>query len=483
MMRQFFTLWLFFFVCVLFGCVEAGWGAETLSPGIYVPDDLIAEPESVTLTSVGTDEFDEATFKQPLEETFNLEVYELSPGVYQFVNDPAAKTDQAALYSDIDAVNLSAVVADSGADGVLFRGTGSYPGETAITFGLINEYPELPVDANGNIDYEATAAEVGYKLYTGRRYFNVDGVIAAFENLSIGDHANNNTGIVHTFGGGRTFMNDVWIYNVYDGIFFDDAADAYFVNCILHQTYQPWNTLLDAQEAGYFTDDWNALVEIDGLSGTPYAEGVGLSEEDYSHLAGVIMGNDTANGFNINLIETEGADPQYLYFKNCTIIRHQIRDTNRLWRHNTGGSAVLALIEDCMILCVDLDPNAQIRIDTDDPDFFGYMNNSKFWNYASGDAQVSGITMEYWNFNPNDQISLDDNSIDLSTPGGLNVTDASELFRVDGRKLTEFKEGAVELTLASDGGAVGYRLPETAPDGPLPVTTGEVAAVSNWSLF
>ena len=136
-----------------------------------------------------------------------------------------------------------------------------------------------------------------------------------------------------------------------------------------------------------------------------------------------------------------------------------------------------------MILCVDLDPNAQIRIDTDDPDFFGYMNNSKFWNYASGDAQVSGITMEYWNFNPNDQISLDDNSIDLSTPGGLNVTDASELFRVDGRKLTEFKEGAVELTLASDGGAVGYRLPETAPDGPLPVTTGEVAAVSNWSLF
>ena len=72
------------------------------------------------------------------------------------------------------------------------------------------------------------------------------------------------------------------------------------------------------------------LVEIDGLSGTPYAEGVGLSEEDYSHLAGVIMGNDTANGFNINLIETEGADPQYLYFKNCTIIRHQIRDTNRL---------------------------------------------------------------------------------------------------------------------------------------------------------
>src|SRR5690606_25777635 len=89
MMRQFFTLWLFFFVCVLFGCEEAGGGAETVPPGIHVRDDMIAEPEAVTLTSVGTDGFDEATFKHPLEQTFNLEVYELSPGVYQFVNDPA----------------------------------------------------------------------------------------------------------------------------------------------------------------------------------------------------------------------------------------------------------------------------------------------------------------------------------------------------------------------------------------------------------
>ncbi len=454
-----------------------------LTPGIYAPEDFTSDPESVTLTSVGTDDFDEATYRQPTEETFNLEVYELSPGLYHFVNDPAAKTDQAAMNSDIGALNISNLIADSEADGILIRGTGSYPGETAISFGLINEYPEVPRTADGEVDFDEAAVEIGYKFYTGRRYFNVDGVIAAFENVSIGDHANNNVGVVHTYAGGRTFMNDVWIYNVYDGIFFDDAGDGYFVNCIFHQTYQPWNDIADAQADGYWTEDWNALVQPDGMGGTPFADGVGFSIAEYPQLEGVVLGNNTANGWNINLIETEGADPQNVYMKNCTLVRHQIRDSNRLWRHNAGGGqGAFVLIEDCMIINVDSALN-QIRIDADDPDIFGTMFNTKFWNYATENAQVTGVSAMNWNIDPGDQVLLDDANVDIATPGGLDIADVSTLFRLDGRNLTTFMDGAIELTLAGDGGQVGYRLPDTAPDGPLPVTTGEPVPVSDWSIY
>ncbi len=461
-----------------------GNAAETLTPGIYAPEDLSADPEQVTLVSTGTDDYFEDTFQKQSEETFNLEVYELDPGLYRFVNDPAAKTDPVAMNADNSGLNISSMVSDSGAEGILIRGTGRYPGETAISFGLINEYPEISVGADGEIDIEKTAGEIGYQFYAGRRYFNVDGVIAAFENVSIGDHANNNVGVVHTYAGGRTFMNDVWIYNVYDGIFFDDAGDGYFVNCIFHQTYQPWNTLQEANDAGYFTEDWNLFIQFDGSQGTPYAEGVGLSEEDYPQTSGIVLGNNTASGWNINLFETEGASPQNVYLKNCTIVRHQIRDSNRLWRHNAGGGdGAFVLIEDCMFLSVDIDPHIQIRIDTDDPDFLGYMFNTKFWNYASGSTQLSGISLNNWNIDPNDPFFLEDATIDLDTPGGLDVTDVKDLFRIDGRLLTTFLDGSVELTLASDGGPVGYRLPETAPVGPLPVTTGLPVGIVDWSLY
>ncbi|HOJ61825.1 MAG TPA: hypothetical protein PK878_16190 [bacterium] len=471
--------------------ILAGWAlvagpvpaAVPLAPGIYAAEDLTAPPEPVTLASVGTDPYDAATFQQSTPETFNLEVYELSPGVYNFVTNPAGKTDTAARHSDIGGINISSLVADSGADGVLFRGTGRYPGETAIRFGLISEYPPVPTTADGSLDVERAAGEIGYQFYTGRRYFNVDGVVAAFENLSIGDHANNNTGVVHTFGGGVTFMRDVWIFNVYDGVFFDDAGEGYFVNCIFHQTYQPWNLIDDALADLYFTDEWNTLVTPEGLSGTLYADGTGISEEAYPQVQGVILGNQTASGYNINLFETEGANPQKVYLKNCTLVKHQIRDSNRLWRHNTDvGEGAYVLIEDSMILCVDLSPNAQIRIDTDDPDFYGSIYHTKFWNYASGNAQVTGITAMNWNIDPADAGLLQDAQVDIATPGGLDIPDVHLLFRLDGRNLTTFMPGAVELTLASDGGPVGYRLPATAPAGPLPVTTGGTP-VEEWAIY
>ena len=469
-----------FLIAVGIHCVSA---ATTLTPGIYAAEDFTADPEPVTLTSVGTDDFDEATYRQPTEETWNLEVYELSPGLYRVVNDPAAKTDEAALHADVGGVNISNLIADSGADGILIRGTGQYPGETAISFGLINVYPDAPLLADGTVDFDAAAVEIGYQFYTGRRYFNVDGVIAAFENVSIGDHANNNVGVVHTFGGGRTFMNDVWIYNVYDGVFFDDAAEGYFVNCIFHQTNQPWNDFADAQAAGYWTDEWNALVQPDGMAGTLYADGLGFGVDEYPQLAGVMLSNNTANGWNINLIETEGADPQMVYMKNCTLVRHQIRDSNRLWRHNTGGGAgAFVLIEDCMILNVDA-AFSSIRIDAVAADIFGSMFNTKFWNYATETAQVDGISAMNWNIDPGDAGLLEAANVDIATPGGLDVADVSSLFRLDGRNLTTFMNGAVELTLAGDGGQVGYRLPTTAPEGPLPVTTGEPVSVRDWSIF
>lgn len=221
------------------------------------------------------------------------------------------------------------------------------------------------------------------------------------------------------------------------------------------------------------------------MSGTLYSEGVVIDETEFPQTAGVILGNAVAWSYNINLIETEGADPQNVYFKHCTLVKHQIRDSNRMWRHNTGGGeGVFALLEDCMILNVDLSVNDQIRIDTDDPDFFGSMFNTKFWNYGSETSNVNGITINNWNIDAGKPILLEDAGVDISTPGGLDIGDVSALFRIDGRTLTTFQSNAVELTLASDGGPVGYRLPETAPSsGALPIIDGLLqSGIHQWML-
>ena len=458
--------------------------AVSLVPGIYSPEDFTGSPESVSVTSYGVDKQDAATFRKPKTETVNLEVYELKPGLYQFVNDPAAKTDPAAMNADIGGFNVSALAADSGAEGILIRGTGKYPGETVISFGLLSDYKEITKNADGSFNYGKAAAEFGYKFFTGRRYFEVNGTIAVFENVAIGDHASNNSGVIHTVGEGQTFLKDVWIYNVYDGVFFDGNSKGYFVNCIFHQTYMPWNDLAVAQEAGYFTEDWTTSVEPAGLGGTAYAEGVGLSEDTYPQLKGVVLGNDIINGYNINLFQTQEADSQWVYFKNCTLIKHQIRNTNRLWRHNTGsGSGAVALFEDCMIVNVDITSNPDIRIASNDADFLGYLFNTKMWNYASGSVTLNLGGGENWNVNASDPNTFTDANVDITNPGGLDVADASELFQVDGRKLTTFIKGSVELTMAVDGGAVGYRLPSTAPAGALPVKPGSSSAVAGWDIY
>lgn len=484
------------FVLAVVLCVTVGvsvQGAKTLAPGFVTVDDLDADTELVTVTWYGVDSIDADTFRKPIPEEAFLEVYELEPGIYRFINDPAGATDPVALNADTGQFNLSNAVADSGAEGVLFRGTGSYPGATAISFGLLRDYPELPRLADGSIDVEKAAGTVGYKFCLGQRRFGIDGVVAVFENVAVGDHASNNAGVFHTLAGGRLFCTDVWVYNVYDGVFWDDAGEGYFVNCIFHQTYQPWNLIDDAYAAGYFDEEvW--LVEIsprrnEGVADfdAHMADLIGLDMTQYPEVLGVQIGNDTAAGWNINLFETEGADPQLVYLKNCTLVRHQILHSNRLWRHNAGsGEGAYVVIEDCMILSVDESPTTNLRIDTDDDDFFGFIYNTKAWNYASDSTSLDGMDYGNWNdwgFFGGDPGSHEEFNVDVETPGGLEISDVQVLFRLDGRNLTTFKSGAIELTLATDGGQVGYRLPDTAPAGPLPVTTGEVVPVSDWSLY
>lgn len=466
---------------VLLG-ISPAYAAMTLTPGIYVLEELTAEPEPVTVTSVGTDEQDAANFRKSQQETFNLEVYELQPGFYRFVREEAAKTDQAVLNAEADGLSLTRIVTDSGAEGVAFRGTGSYPGATTISFGIINEFPEVPLNTDGSLNVERAAGEIGYKFFTGRNYFLVDGVVGVFENISIGDHGNNNTGVVRTQGGGRTFMKDTWIFNVYDGIFFADQSEGYFVNCIFNQSFQPWSGLSDAQADGYFTDEWNSFVEPNGLQDQPFVDGlqslgVDITEEAYPQVAGTVLRNDAAWAYNITLFQNRGnPDLQSVYLKNCTLVKHILRDTNATWRHLTGtGLGATVLVEDCMILNLDTSPNSQIRFETvagGDSPFVGNMYNTKFWNYAANDANVQGWDTGWY------QESIDVN------PGGLDIGDVSELFRLDGRKLTTFVPGSVELTMASDGGQVGYRLPATAPAGPLPVVTGSTPVkVAEWMVY
>jgi len=465
------------------GVVDA---AKTLEPGFITVDDLDAEPELVTVNSYGTDSIDPNTFRQAIPEEVLVEVYELQPGLYYFINDPAGETDPEMLNLDTGEFYLSNTVGDSGADGVMFRGMGSYPGATAISFGLPREYPALPRLDDGSIDIEEAAVTVGYKFFKGQRNFAVD-VIGVFENVAIGDHASNNRGVLHTFGGGRLFCTDVWVYNVYDGVFFDNIGEAYFVNCILHQTYQPWNHIDDATEAGYFTEDWDTWIAPRRNEGVPeFVDYLGLDPAEYPELRGIQIGNDTFAGWNINLIETEGADPQLVCLKGCTVVRHQVRDSNRTWRHNAGsGTGAYVLIEDCMLLSVDLSPSTAVRIDTDDDDFLGFIYNTKVWNYASDSATLEGMDYGNWNdggFYSGDPLSLEEYNIDLDTPGGLDVSDVSELFQLDGRNLTTFRADAIELTMASDGRQIGYRLPDTAPEGPLPVTEGTITPVADWPL-
>ena len=466
------------FVLLISG-VTANHASMTLNPGIYAPEDLTADPEPVTVTSVGTDDLDEDTFRLPTQETFSLEVYELRPGLYRFVNNPESKTDPAALNAEAGGVNLNSITADSGADGVLIRGLGSYPGEIAISFGVINVFPEAPLLSDGNLDVERAAGEIGYQFYTGQNYFDINGAIGVFENISIGDHGNNNTGVIRTRGGGRTFMTDVWVYNVYDGIFFNDTADGYFTNCIFHQSYQPWSHIDDAMADGYFTEEWDTFVMPDGLGDTPFAEGmqslgVNITEEQYPQIRGVVLRNDATWAYNITLIQNRyDPDFQNVYMKNCTLVKHVIRDTNLTWQHLTGsGAGVYALLEDCMILNLDTSSNTQIRFSTDGPDFVGTIYNTKFWNYAGNDANVQGMDPNWFLFD-----------VDINTPGGLDIGDVSELYRLDGRKLATFKPDSVELTMASDGGQIGYRLPANAPSGLLPVTDGEAVSVSDWPIF
>ncbi len=478
--KRIIMLRLFALFCIPFLGITPGFAATTLTPGIYALEDLTADPEPVTVNSVGTDDMDSDTFQIPTQETFNLEVYELTPGFYRFVNDPTAKTNPAALNSEVGGLNLSALTTDTGADGVLFRGLGSYPGETAISFGVINVFPDAPLLPDGNLDVERAAGEIGYQFYTGQNYFDINGTIGVFENVSIGDHGNNNTGIIRTQNGGRTFMTDVWIYNVYDGIFFNDTADGYFFNCIFHQSYQPWIHIDDAMADGYFTEEWNTFVMPDGLQGSSFADGlqslgVDITEEQYPQIQGVVLRNDATWSYNITLIQTRyDPDFQNVYMKNCTLVKHIVQHTNLTWSHISGnGAGVYALLEDCMILNLDTSPNTQIRFGTDGVDFAGNMFNIKFWNYGGNDANVMGMDPNWLIFD-----------VDMETPGGLDISDVSELIRLDGRKLTTFKPGSVELTMASDGGPIGYRLPATAPDGPLPVIDESATVdVDFWMVY
>ena len=139
------------------GVVDA---AKTLEPGFITVDDLDAEPELVTVNSYGTDSIDPNTFRQAIPEEVLVEVYELQPGLYYFINDPAGETDPEMLNLDTGEFYLSNTVGDSGADGVMFRGMGSYPGATAISFGLPREYPALPRLDDGSIDIEEAGGTV-----------------------------------------------------------------------------------------------------------------------------------------------------------------------------------------------------------------------------------------------------------------------------------------------------------------------------------
>lgn len=479
-------------ITVVLSLASMPWlGATTLSPGIYASEDFTADPESVQVLSVN-DMLEDETID------LNLEVYELESGLYRLVSDPAAKTDEAVLNSG-GAVYVSDLIGGSGADGILLRGNGAYPGAVSISFGLLRDYADLPLDADGYVDVEAAAQLTGpdspARFYAGRGYLEVDGVILVLENLSIGDHTNNNTGALQSDGDSPTLiMNDVWVHNVYDGVFWYNSgiATARFSNCIFYGTFQPWTNAADRDAAGYTyadanaSENWELIVpgrptDVWGVqSGDLFDDMHGLPEGTHP---GVRVGNDTASGYNTNLFTTEN-DTLVLRMDHCTIVKHDTRSSTT-WRHN--GGFVEARFTN--ILHINLDASdtpgggAFRYRNVDSGEWVANMFNSKFWNYSTGGVTLNPTDWSLGFENFYDWDSGTDPNVDTFTEGGLDISDAAELIPLDGRKLATFKPGSIELTLASDGGQIGYRVPDTAPAGPLPVTTGEVVPVGDWSLY
>lgn len=475
----------------LFVLGHASHAATTLVPGIIAVEDFSATPESVQVVSVNNFLEDETL-------NLNLEVYELEPGLYRFVGDPASKTDEALLNSEGVTgphVVVSEMISDSGADGILLRGKGSYPGAVSISFGLPRDYPDLPRDAIGDVDIDAAIALTGpdapAQFYAGRSFIEVDGVILVLENLSIGDHAANNRGVLQSAGDSPVLVcNNVWIYNVYDGVFWYNSGvgTARFENCIFYGTFQPWSSAAERDAAGYTFDGsnqsgaWDLIVP--GRPGDVYGLGQGELYDDTLFLPvgthpGVRTGNDVIGAFNANLFTTE-CDTAVIKILQSTIVKHDTR-TNYTWRHNSGLIDVLFIDSNIIGLDGPDTPGGnpgefQFR-NIENGEWFGKMLNTKWWNYATGDVNLNpdpGLWANGWE-NFLDWTFSDPSAtaakVDLVTPGGLNISDAAELIPLDARKLTSFKSGAMELTLASDGGPVGYRLPANAPSGPLSVVT------------
>lgn len=466
-------------------------GAETLSPGILSAEDFNAEPEDVDVVTVveGLDDEDITLF---------LEVYDLEPGEYRIVNDPAAKTDVAAL-NTADRVTISSLVADSLAEGVLLRGTGSYPGTTVISFGLPREYPELPREGNGDVDVEAAAEMTGpnapAQFFAGRGYLEIDGVALVLENVSVGDHANNNTGVIQTDGATATWiMKDVWIFNVYDGIFWDHDETAYsrFTNCMFYGTFQPWTSAAERDAAGYTHGGdgvnpigaWNLLVpqRPEDTYGVPagglYDDMLDLPPDTHP---GVVTANDTVSGYNTNLFNTRHTGTLLLRMDHCTFVKHDTRSLY-FWRHDSGG--VEALITNSNIVALDGGDTAgggQFRMSgIDNGEWTAEMLNSKWWNYATRDVRLNPAPSQWpLGFQNFDEWNITDAEVDLFAEGGLDIEEAVDLIPLDAEALTTFIPDSLELILAEAGGAIGYIPPETAPPGPLtiggedvPVPTG-----------
>ncbi len=476
-------------VAVAFGLLGVwvpAFGAETLSPGILAREDFDADPEDVDIITVGEDLEDE-------DITFNLEVYELEPGEYRIVNDAAAKTDEAVL-NGAGRVRISSLVGDSGAEGVLLRGTGSYPGATVISFGLPREYPELPKDANGEVDVEAAAELTGpnapAQFYAGRGYLEIDGRVLVLENLSVGDHANNNTGVIQTDGATATWiMSDVWIFNVYDGIFWDhdDIAYSRFTNCIFYGTFQPWTSAAERDAAGYTHNGldpvgaWDLLVpkrpmDTYGIDrGGLYDDMLDLPLDTHP---GVLTGNDIISASNTNLFTTEHGGRLLLRMDHCTIVKHDTR-TNYLWRHDSGSVEVL--ITNTNIIGLDGPDTVrrgEFRVrNVDNGEWTAEMLNSKWWNYATGEVRLNPNPSQWplgfqnfedWTYaDP----AVTDARVDLLAEGGLDIDidEAVDLIPLDARTLTTFIADSLELILADDDGVIGYKLPATAPPGPLTI--------------
>ena len=466
----------------LLGVWVPAFGAETLSPGILAAEDFFAEPEDVDVITVVEDLEEE-------DVTLFLEVYELEPGEYRIVDNSAAKDDLAAL-NGAGRVRISSLVGDTGAEGLLLRGMGGYPGTTVISFGLPREYPELPKHPNGDVDVEAAAELTGpnapAQFYAGRGYFEIDGVALVLENLSVGDHANNNTGVIQTDGASATWiMNDVWIFNVYDGLFWDhdDTAFSRFTNCIFYGTFQPWTSAAERDADGYThggdgvnpAGAWNLLVpqRPEDTHGVP-AGGLydDMMDLPFDTHPGVVTANDTISGYNTNLFNTRHTGTLYLRMDHCTIVKHDTRSLY-FWRHGSGN--VEALITNTNIIGLDGPDTAgggNFRWrGIDNGEWMAEMLNSKWWNYATRDVRLNPNPgqwpLGFQNFD--EWTSTDPAMVDLVAEGGLDIGEALDLIPLDADTLTTFIPDSLELILSEDDDVIGYIPPPTAPPGPLTI--------------